>query len=97
MKAVTLEDRVVQKKTILSAGTATGVLALDGHSGNCFSMAGSGRLIWTEAAEPIRVRDLCARLRKRYRVEEQVCTTQTLAYVNALVAEGLLLVHPDTQ
>jgi len=94
MTDLTLDDTVVQTEAILSASTGTEILALDEQSGNCFSLSGSGRLIWECAKQPVRVRDICSRLRQHYKVDEATCTAETLAYVNTLVAEKLLLVAP---
>lgn len=94
MTTVTLDDTVVQNSSILAARAGAEVLAMSEQSGNCFSIAGSGTFIWEAAAQPIRVRDICTRLRRRYKVDEETCSTQTLAYVATLIAEGLLLVAP---
>jgi hypothetical protein len=94
MPDVALDDTVVQIRVILSADTGTEILALDEQSGNCFSLSGSGRLIWEYAKQPVRVRDICGRLRQQYKVDEATCNSETLAYVNALIAEKLLQVAP---
>jgi hypothetical protein len=92
MASVTLEDIVVQTKPVLSANAGTEILAMDEQSGNCFSFSGSGRFIWEYAKEPIRVRNICARLRQHYRVDEATCVPETLAYIDTLIAENLLRV-----
>jgi hypothetical protein len=92
MADVTLDDTVVQTDAILSADTGTEILALDEKYGNCFSFSGSGRLIWQCTKQPIRVRDICVRLRTHYKIDEKTCAAETLAYINALVAEQLLRV-----
>lgn len=94
MTDVTLEDTVVQIEAILSASTGTEILALDEQSGNCFSLSGSGKLIWESTKQPVRVRDICSRLGQHYKVDEATCAVETLAYVNTLVAEKLLRVIP---
>jgi hypothetical protein len=94
MADVTLDDTVVQIEAILSASTGTEILALDEQSGNCFSLSGSGRLIWESAKQPVHVRDICSRLRQHYKVDEATCTLETLNYINTLVAEKLLRVVP---
>ncbi|HEX3920145.1 MAG TPA: PqqD family protein [Caulobacteraceae bacterium] len=90
MSAASLDDVVVQSRQVLAAATDDEVLAMDEASGNCFSLGGSGREIWLAAKAPISVRELCAALRRRYRVAEADCAAQTLAYVDELIAEGLL-------
>jgi hypothetical protein len=94
MSDVTLDDIVVRIEAILSADTGAEVLALDEQSGNCFSLAGSGRLIWEYAKQPVRVRDICSQLQDHYKVDEATCTAETLAYIKTLVAEKLMLVAP---
>lgn len=93
MSALTLEDTVVRAAPVLAADTGTEILAMDERSGNCFSMSGSGRLIWEYAKAPIRVADICTRLRCHYTVDEATCTSQTLAYIDTLIAENLLKVE----
>ena len=94
MVNVTLDDTVARTHVVLAADTGTEILAIDEQSGNCFSFAGSGRLIWDCTKEPIRVRDICSRLRQHYEVDEATCAAETLAYINTLVAEKLLRVAP---
>ena len=94
MTDVTLEDTVVQIGAILSASTGTEILALDEQSGNCFSLSGSGKLIWESTKQPVRVRDICSRLRAHYNVDEVTCTGETLNYINTLIAEKLLRLIP---
>jgi Coenzyme PQQ synthesis protein D (PqqD) len=94
MASVTLETIVVQTKPILSAKAGNEILAMDEQSGMCFSFSGSGRFIWEYAKEPIRVRDICARLREHYRVDEPTCVSETLVYIDTLIAENLLRVDP---
>jgi hypothetical protein len=43
------------------------------------------------------VRDICAALRTHYRIDEETCATQTLAYVAHLAAENLLCRLPDPE
>jgi hypothetical protein len=97
MSPAALDDLVVQSDTVLSAATDDEVLAMDEASGACFSMGGSGMAIWAAAKAPIAVRDLCAVLMRRYRIDAAECERQTLAYVGQLLDEGLLrLVSPQT-
>jgi hypothetical protein len=92
MADVTLDDTVLRTGVVLSADTGTEILALDEKFGNCFSFSGSGRLIWQYTKQPVRVRDICIQLRRHYEVDETTCAAETLAYINALVAEKLLRV-----
>ena len=95
MPDVSLDETVVRIQAVLSADTGTEMLALDEQSGSCFSLSGSGRLIWEYAKQPVCVRDICSRLREHYKVDEATCAVETLAYVNTLVAEKLLRVVPS--
>lgn len=90
MSDVTFDDTIMRTGVILSADTGQEILALDEKSGNCFSLSGSGRLIWELTKLPIRVSEICRRLRQHYKVDEAVCAVETLSYVNLLVAEKLL-------
>ncbi|WP_372025266.1 PqqD family protein [Tistrella mobilis] len=96
MARVTLDHVVVQKPDILSARAEREILAMDEETGNCFAMGGSGAVIWEAAETPVRIRDICTHLQRRYRIDEASCTSQTLAYVDDLVAEGMLLIVPET-
>jgi hypothetical protein len=98
MAGVTLDDTVMRTGVILSADTGTEILALDEQSSNCFSFSGSGRMIWECTKQPVRVRDICVRLRQHYKVDEATCIVETLGYINALVAEKLLrLASPEAE
>jgi hypothetical protein len=94
MTEVTLEDTVVQNEAILSASTGTEIVAIDEYSGNCFTMSGSGKLIWEFTKQPLRVRDISSRLQQHYKVDEPTCAAETLGYVETLLTEKLLWVIP---
>ena len=93
MTDIQLTDVVTRAGRILSADTGAEVLAIDELTGNCFSLSGSGRLIWECAAEPITVDAICAQLRRRYRVDPATCAAETLAFVGRLAAEQMLSVE----
>ena len=94
MTEVQLTDVVTRARQILSADTGEEILAIDEKTGNCFSVGGSGRLIWECAAEPITVAAICALLRRHYRVDADTCAAETLTFVRQLVAERMLSVEP---
>lgn len=98
MNAFTLDDRVARNPSILGVETdEREILLMDEDSGNCFALGGSGLLVWRATEQPIRVRDICAALRTHYRIDEETCATQTLAYVAHLAAENLLRRLPDPE
>jgi hypothetical protein len=54
-----------------------------------FSLDEVGGEIWVALAEPIRVRDICARIRARFEVDEERCAQDTLRLVRELIEAGL--------
>ena len=83
-------DSVVSQTTsqvhVANNGT-TIILALANNS--YFSLDEVGGEIWAALAEPVRVRDICARILARYEVDEERCTQDTLRLLRELIEAGL--------
>jgi hypothetical protein len=86
-------DAIVQRDTeVLSTQAPDETLAMDIASGTCFAFTGPSARIWALIETPIGVRQLVRRLVEEYEIEEADCLDQTMAYLQKLLAEGIVVV-----
>ena len=89
-------DSVVRRRQeVLATEIPGGYLTLEMTRYVCLSFTGSAGRIWELLEAPIMVAALCERLRREYRVAEQVCLAETLAHLDRLHAAGVLEVADD--
>ena len=66
------------------------VVLMSVESGKYYVLNPMGSRIWSLAAEPIRLGDLCARLIEEYDVGQALCETEVLGYVRELADRRLI-------
>jgi hypothetical protein len=81
---------VVRSSDLVSAPIGSDLAMMDLDSGSYFVLDAIGAAIWEQLGEPVRVRDLCERLRAQYDVSEQRCEEDVLQYLEKLDARRLL-------
>jgi hypothetical protein len=80
-------DSIVRRNPdMLLTEVPGGYLALEMTRYSCLSFTGSAGRIWELIETPIAVDAICDQLRREYRVDEQVCLSETLAHLERLRA-----------
>jgi len=78
-------DSVVRRNPdVLLTEVPEGYLVLEMTRYACLSFTGSAGRIWELIETPIAVAAICDQLRREYRVDEQVCLSETLAHLERL-------------
>jgi Coenzyme PQQ synthesis protein D (PqqD) len=84
-------DTVVTRRTgFIDAEIESEIVALNIENGTCYGLNRVGSRIWNFLAEPIRIRDICAKLVTEYKVEPAVCERQVLDLLEELHSQGLI-------
>ncbi len=96
---ITLETRVRQADTPITAPMDEGVMMFSQETAHYYSLQEVAKDIWDRIAEPIRVDDLCAGLLQDYAdVSEADCHQQVIAFLTEMLADDLIQIvrsHPD--
>jgi hypothetical protein len=66
------------------------VVALNIERGLCYGLDGSGARIWRLIADGIQVQELCRTLAAEYCVDASTCTSDVMALLGEMRAEGLI-------
>jgi len=89
---LTVDSIVRRQAEVLSTQTADETLAMDIASGACFAFNGPSARIWALIETPIGIRQLVRMLVEEYEIDEADCLDQTLAYLEKLLAEGVVAI-----
>jgi len=81
---------VVRAGDLVAAPIGSDLAMMDLDSGSYFVLDSIGAAIWEQLEQPVRVRDLCTRLRERFDVSESRCEADVLQYLEKLDAKRLL-------
>lgn len=92
MTRITLDTVVAQVGRVFHTDCGPEILGMDVEAGIYFSLEGSGREIWKAAQTPVRVSDVCTRLRAIYSVDEATCAAQVMSFIDDLVNRKLLVI-----
>lgn len=79
---------------IVSSELGDDLVMMDLANGSYISMNKTGRLIWQQIEKPILVKDLIRYLTDKFKVEESICTAETLCFLNTLKQQKALTIHP---
>jgi hypothetical protein len=83
---------VVRVKDLKSAPVDGDLVIMNLAKGNYVGLDKIGRRIWTVIEEPRRVADLCRQMTDEFSGEPEIIAQDVLAFLNELVAEGLIAV-----
>ncbi|NTW32670.1 MAG: PqqD family protein [Bacteroidetes bacterium] len=90
---ITLESIVQRKDSqIMASELSDELVMMDMENGNYISLNKTGRIIWEQIEKPIQVKELLQYLIKKYNVEKQQCSNDTLNYLEKINEQNLLSV-----
>ncbi|MGB0862134.1 MAG: lasso peptide biosynthesis PqqD family chaperone [Saprospiraceae bacterium] len=94
MNTISLKSTVVRKDDNLMGGEmGNETVLMDMSSGDYLGLNQVGSSIWNMIVKPITVSDICDSLMEKYEVDTKTCETETLKYLNQLVAENMINVQ----
>ena len=89
-----LDTQVFGNPELLHARAGQELMMMDLESGNYFGLDSIGARIWELVAQPIKIRDICARLVAEYDVDPEACKTDVLGFLEKLAKNGIVKVAP---
>ncbi|MBM3907609.1 MAG: PqqD family protein [Gemmatimonadetes bacterium] len=88
---LSLDDIVVASNDQVAADLAEEVVILGMKEGTYFCVSQVAARIWALVQTPRRLSDVVSALRSEYDVSAEQCTREVLAFVEELVARGLVV------
>ena len=79
-------------KQLMTSPVGEDMVIMDYDSGNYIILNKTGRVIWEELSEPVRLNELIERLTRRFDVTSQSCRNDTINYVALLHEQGLICI-----
>ena len=93
MKLLTVNNVIQSNASNLITEIINDELAvMDFLQGNYILFNKIGRIIWEEISSPIRICDLIELLLKRFDIDDETCTKETLILLNKLNKQAILVV-----
>lgn len=86
--------QVRQHPDLIAAEADGEVLMMDVESGNYFGLNAVASFVWHQLEAPRTVADVCAVIQSEFEVDEEQCMTDLLAHLQAMIADGLVVVVP---
>lgn len=91
MNKITLETTVVRADDLLATDLDGETILMSIEQSAYYGMEKTARRIWELVEKPITVSDLCRQLAEEYRVDPQVCEQDTIAFLEELCRENLVI------
>ncbi|MFB9325040.1 lasso peptide biosynthesis PqqD family chaperone [Paenibacillus aurantiacus] len=87
---VELDDRIVQEPGNIVSDMDGETVMLSIERGKYYNFSEVGGSIWQAVRQPSTVREVVAAIMAEYEVDEQECRLEVVAYLEKLLAEGLV-------
>jgi hypothetical protein len=90
---ITINNTVQQNTAnLLTSEVGDELVMMDMDGGNYISLNRIGRVIWEMLIQPVLVSELIANLTLRFNIDEETCTTDTLEYLENMLAQKVISV-----
>ena len=66
------------------------LVMMDLENGSYLSLNRTGRIIWKEIEKPVVVKDLIIKLRYRFSIDEETCTSETIKFLIKMEKQNVL-------
>ena len=82
----------IQRNTqnLLTSEVGDEMVMMDMDGGNYISLNKVGRIIWEHLEQPTQVETLIANLMSRFNVEKEVCTADTIEYLQNMLTQKVI-------
>ncbi len=91
MANITKESLIQRnEKRVITTELGDELVMMDIENGTYISVNRTGTDIWKSIEKPIKVYDLITSLTNRYKMEESLCTADTLEYLETLLAQKII-------
>ena len=93
MKTISLESRVQRNDSnLIISELDDDLVMMDIENGSYLSFNKTGRIIWEQIERPILVSDLIQLFMKRFSVNEDICTKETLDFLKKIAEQKALTI-----
>jgi Coenzyme PQQ synthesis protein D (PqqD) len=93
---LTLNSIIQRDSDVIAAEADQDLIMVSIASGSYYGLSDVAREIWDAIEHPKRIADLVADLTSSYQIDSLSCEQQTLSFLEALRAEGLLRVEDES-
>jgi len=93
---LTATSCVVRTDNFIASPVDSELVMMNIEKGNYYGLDEIGTEIWGGIQEPIAISELCARLTDKFDVDLSQCETDTLGFLNELLAEGMIKIVTQT-
>jgi hypothetical protein len=93
---LTLNSIIQRDSDVIAAEADQDLIMVSIASGCYYGLSDVAREIWDAIEQPKRISDLVADLSSSYQIDSFSCEQETLAFLEALRAEGLLRVEDES-
>lgn len=91
MKTISVESRVQRKdNNLIISVLDEDLVMMDIESGSYITFNKTGRIIWEQIEYPVLVADLIQELMKRFSVNENICTSDTIDFLTKITEQKAL-------
>ena len=87
-----LNSVISRNDTVLASDLGGEIVMMDVNSGNYHILEGVGGSVWTLIETPRPVFEIVAALQKEYDVDAQTCESETLSFVQDMLASDVICV-----
>lgn len=88
---ITLQSIVSRRKEgLLISELGNEVVMMDIENGNYIGLNETGKVIWNMLEEPMMVQDIIDELTKKYEINKEQCSSDTLEYLNKMKEQKIL-------
>ncbi|MBW4890007.1 PqqD family peptide modification chaperone [Mucilaginibacter sp. HMF5004] len=87
-------DTTIQRNTdnLLTSEVGDELVMMDMDGGNYISLNKTGRVIWEQIEQPVKVGDMVNRLTTRFDIDKETCAADTLEYLENMLAQKVITV-----
>jgi len=97
MSTLTLDTRIRQHPDQIATEVDGEVLMMHIESGNYFGLNEVASFLWNQLDTPRTVAALCVAVQTEFKVDEERCQADTLAFLEDMISDGLVeVVAPDS-
>jgi len=80
-----------KKEGLLVSEVGNEIVMMDIESGNYIGLNETGKAIWALLEQPVQVADLINTLVAEYDISHEICSADTLAYLNKMAEQKILI------
>ena len=91
---ITLETTISRNDQSLMGGEmGDETVLMNLNTGDYLGLNSVGSSIWRIIQQPITIADICTQLQNEYQIDTATCQSETIKYINILLAENMIKIQ----